>query len=104
MMGKSQLKSVGLAFLRISWYNKNSLDGGESAPLRWLCGIQEIMRTFSRPLTEKRRLPRKPTYQASKQAASQGRCVNGLTPLGDGNHYVLCFKTIDCCVLMALPH
>ena len=68
------------------------------------------MRTFSRPLTEKRRLPRKPTYQASKQAASQGRCVlmalpqqgtsivlevvteesviacvNGLTPTGDGN-------------------
>ena len=43
------------------------------------------MRTFSRPLTEKRRLPRKPTYQASNQAASQGRCVNGLTPTGDGN-------------------
>ena len=86
MIGKSQLKSVGLAFLRPSWYNKNSLDGGKSAPLRWLCGIQEIMRTFSRPLTEKRRLPRKPTYQASKQAASQGRCVNGLTPTGDGNY------------------
>ena len=85
MIGKSQLKSVGLAFLRPSWYNKNSLDGGESAPLRWLCGIQEIMRTFSRPLTEKRQLPRKPTYQASKQAVSQGRCVNGLTPTGDGN-------------------
>ena len=83
--GESQLKPIGLAFLRPSWYNKNSLDGGESAPLRWLCGIQEIMRTFSRPLTEKRRLPRKPTYRASNQAASQGRCVNGLTPLGDGN-------------------
>ena len=71
------------------------------------------MRTFSRPLTEKRRLPRKPTYQASKQAASQGRCVlmalpqqgteillsatiykgeimcvNGLTPTGDGNNAI----------------
>ena len=83
--GESQLRPIGLAFLRPSWYNKNSLDGGKSAPLRWLCGIQEIMSTFSRPLTEKRRLPRKPTYQASKQAASQGRCVNGLTPTGDGN-------------------
>ena len=48
------------------------------------------MRTFSRPLTEKRRLPRKPTYQASKQAASQGRCVNGLTPTGDGNEGAAC--------------
>ena len=43
------------------------------------------MRIFSRPLTEKRRLPRKPTYQASNQAAFQGGCVNGLAPLGDGN-------------------
>ena len=34
MIGKSQLKSVGLAFLRPSWYNKNSLDGGESAPAK----------------------------------------------------------------------
>ena len=54
---------------------KTAQAGVKSAPLRWLCGIQEIMRIFSRPLTEKRRLPRKPTYQASKQAASQGRCV-----------------------------
>ena len=64
---------------------KTAQAGVKSAPLRWLCGIQEIMRIFSRPLTEKRRLPRKPTYQASNQAASQGCCVNGLTPLGDGN-------------------
>ena len=68
---------------------KTAQAGVKSAPLRWLCGIQEIMRIFSRPLTEKRRLPRKPTYQASNQAASQGRCVNGLTPTGDGN-----FKSI----------
>ena len=63
------------------------------------------MRTFSRPLTEKRRLPRKPTYQASKQAASQGRCVNGLTPTGDGNYFILFFVSInsDIFVLMALP-
>mgnify|MGYP000064937724 CR=1 FL=1 len=87
--GESRLKTIGLAFLRPSWYNKNSLDGGQSAPLRWLCGIQGIMRTFSRPLTDKRRLPRKPTYRASNQAASQGRCVNGLTPLGDGNMKML---------------
>ena len=60
------------------------------------------MRTFSRPLTEKRRLPRKPTYQASKQAASQGRCVNGLTPTGDGN-YNLYADSNALQVLMALP-
>ena len=60
------------------------------------------MRTFSRPLTEKRRLPRKPTYQASKQAASQGRCVNGLTPTGDGNIIVYNQKRLYL-VLMALP-
>ena len=64
---------------------KSAQAGVKSAPLRWLCGIQEIMRIFSWPLTEKRRLPRKPTYQASNQAAFQGGCVNGLTPLGDGN-------------------
>ena len=64
---------------------KTAQAGVKSAPLRWLCGIQEIMRIFSRPLTEKRRLPRKPTYQASNQAAFQGGCVNGLAPLGDGN-------------------
>ena len=62
------------------------------------------MRTFSRPLTEKRRLPRKPTYQASNQAASQGRCVNGLTPTGDGNICsFLLIPTIYQKVLMALP-
>ena len=62
------------------------------------------MRTFSRPLTEKRRLPRKPTYQASKQAASQGRCVNGLTPLGDGNLDDAFQQGQHLLVLMALPH
>ena len=61
------------------------------------------MRTFSRPLTEKRRLPRKPTYQASKQAASQGRCVNGLTPTGDGNTYLSPPLLWITPVLMALP-
>ena len=61
------------------------------------------MRTFSRPLTEKRRLPRKPTYQASKQAASQGRCVNGLTPTGDGNLSLSYMRSIQLHVLMALP-
>ena len=62
------------------------------------------MRTFSRPLTEKRRLPRKPTYQASNQAASQGGCVNGLTPLGDGNITLMAFIKAIHIVLMALPH
>ena len=61
------------------------------------------MRTFSRPLTEKRRLPRKPTYQASKQAASQGRCVNGLTPTGDGNFTAIIYIQKRILVLMALP-
>lgn len=62
------------------------------------------MRTFSRPLTDKRRLPRKPTYRASNQAASQGRCVNGLTPLGDGNLFIIILKgQTKEVVLMALP-
>ena len=83
---------------------KTAQAGVKSAPLRWLCGIQEIMRIFSRPLTEKRRLPRKPTYQASNQAASQGGCVNGLTPLGDGNITLMAFIKAIHIVLMALPH
>ena len=85
---------------------KTAQAGVKSAPMRWLCGIQEIMRIFSRPLTEKRRLPRKPTYQASNQAAFQGGCVNGLAPLGDGNLYApsIIYKRKYKGVLMALPH